>query len=265
MTKITDLIVNSWHNRAVAYDAFISRWPLFTDMADQLVDSLPDDYSGHTLDLAGGSGLLSERLLIRHPLARITLMEPAKNMIELAVHRLGNNVTFVHATAEQLGSHPLSADAVLCNAAFHLMDEEIVFPAIAKVLNPGGICSFNLWGHSFDETAKFEYMVDWLSFVKKAMQEQGEHLPTHSPHIAPRARSIQGLQSIAERCGLALYKYMITEHRTHARFGIEFAAMSENFLKQLEPQKRLDVINRAIELSSGHDVRMSAVFVFLKK
>ncbi len=264
MSFDTKRIVDSWHSRALAYNELIARWPLFTQMADQLIDALPDDFSGHALDLAGGSGLLSERLLIRHPLSNITLIEPAKNMLELAAQRLDPGVKLLNTTAEQLGELHLTADAVLCNAAFHLMNEELVLPAIARALNSGGLCAFNLWGHSFDETANREDIVDWLSFVEKAMQERGENLATHSPSIAPRARSIQELKRRAGECGLELDNYKITEHRTHARFGIEFAAMSDNFLGHLETQKRLGVINRAIELSSGYDLRISVNFVFAK-
>ena len=186
-------------------------------------------------------------------------------MLELAKQRLRNTANFINATAEQLQDLHLKVDAVLCNAAFHLMDEELVLPAIARALNSGGLCAFNLWGHSFDETANRENIVDWLSFVERATQEQGETLATHSPGIAPRTRSIQELKHCAIDSGLELDNYRISEHRTHARFGIEFAAMSDNFLGQFETQKRSEIIKRAIELSSGYDLRMSVDFVFRKQ
>jgi len=265
MAQRTNVIVNSWHSRAVAYDALISRWPLFTEMADKLIDALPGGFVGHALDLAGGSGLLSDRLLLRYPQASITLIEPAINMLKLAKQRLGSDVSLLNTTAEHFGSFNLSADAVLCSAAFHLMDESLVFPAIAETLYPGGIFAFNLWGHSFDETVNQEHMVDPLGFLQTAMQEHGETLGIHLPRMATRARSIKKLERCASGSGLELDNYGITEHRTHARFGIEFSAMSENFLGHLETHKRLDVIKRAIELSSGYDLRMSVHFVFRKR
>ena len=79
-----DEVINSWHVRARAYDKLIKRWPIFTNMVNRLLEFIPEDFDGHALDIAGGSGLLAEHLLRRNPNARMTLVEPAEGMRALA-------------------------------------------------------------------------------------------------------------------------------------------------------------------------------------
>ena len=51
--------IQSWHERAYAYNQLIERWSIFTQMAKRLLDFLPKDFDEHALDIAGGRGLLS--------------------------------------------------------------------------------------------------------------------------------------------------------------------------------------------------------------
>ena len=77
-------IIQSWHERAHKYQQLTERWPIFTNMANRLLDYLPNEFNGHALDIAGGSGLLAKQLLDKFPNAQVTLVEPAENMRELA-------------------------------------------------------------------------------------------------------------------------------------------------------------------------------------
>ncbi len=260
-----DEIIRSWHVRARAYDDLIGRWSIFTEMVDRLIDLIPSDFAGHALDIGGGSGLLSERLLDRHSNASITLVEPAEEMRSLALHRLGDRVEIRDVTSHEVGELGIVADAALCSASFHLMNENTTLPSVAAALKSGSVFAVNLWGHSFDETATLDQKVDWTVFVDLALCESGER-PLPRPKRAPsRLRSADGLRRIGEACGLHLQEKQIVESRIETRFNIEFAAMTDIFLDHVAPVRRERIINRALELCTGIDTIFSVDFRFIKK
>ena len=260
-----DAIVRSWHVRARAYDNLIGHWSIFTEMVDRLIDLIPSDFAGHALDIGGGSGLLSERLLDRYSNASITLMEPAEAMRSLARHRLGTRVEIRDATSDRVGELGMVADAALCSASFHLMNEDTTLPSVAAALKPDSVFAVNLWGHSFQETAALDQKVDWTEFVNLALCESGERPLPHPNRAPPRLRSAEGLRRIGEACGLHLQDKQIVESRIESRFNIEFAAMTDTFLDHVASVKREHIINRALELCIGIDTIFSVDFRFIKK
>ena len=260
-----DAIIRSWHIRARAYNALIGHWTIFTEMVDRLIDLIPSDFAGHALDIGGGSGLLSERLLDRHPNATITLIEPAEAMRSLARHRLGDRVEIRNATSDEVGELGIVADAALCSASFHLMNENTTLPSVAAALKPGSVFAVNLWGHSFDETATLDQTVNWTKFVDLALDENGERPLSRPKRMPPRIRSADRLRSIGAACGLHLQDKQIVESRIETRFNIEFAAMAATFLDHVASVKREHIINRALELCIGIDTVFSVDFRFIKK
>ena len=260
-----DAIVRSWHDRARAYDNLIGHWSIFTEMVDRLIGLIPGDFAGHALDIGGGSGLLSERLLDRHSNASITLVEPAEAMRSLALHRLGSRVEIRDATSDRVGELGIVADAALCSASFHLMNEDTTLPSVAAALKPDSVFAVNLWGHSFEETATLDQKVDWTEFVNLALCESGEQPLPRPKKVPPRLRSAEGLRRIGEACGLHLQDKQIVESRIETRFNIEFAAMTNTFPGRVTPARREHIINRALELCTGIDTIFSVDFRFIRK
>jgi len=214
-----DNVIQSWHERAHAYNRLIDRWPIFTQMANRLLDFLPENFDGHALDIAGGSGLLSEYMLKRHKDVQITLVEPAENMRNLALHFLGNRVEILNSTSDELEKYSLIADAALCNASFHLMDEETTLPSVASVLRKGSIFAVNCWGHSFKEAQALNQKADWMIFVDQALDELVLP-PMNRPSMAkPNIKSAAGLRKIGENCGLRLIESKIVTTEIEAKFN----------------------------------------------
>ena len=257
-------VIYNWHVRPHAYDKLIERRPIFTNMVDRLVEFVPKEFDGHALDIAAGSGLLAEHFLRRNPKARMTLVEPAEGMRALASRRLGNRIIIKDATSEKLDKLELNADAALCNASFHLMNEETTLPSIASVLEKGSVFAVNLWGHSFDETINLEQKVDWIKFVDQALNEF-DLPPMNSPKKStPRIKSKEELRKIGKSCGLHLHETNIVTTEIETQFSIEFAAMGFNFLNQVEKGIRAQVIARALELCCGLDTISTVDFKFEK-
>ena len=110
-------IIDSWQERARAYQGLTEHWPIFGRLADRLIDLLPSPVESPVLDLAAGAGLLSARLLQRHPQTRVYLVEPAEAMLELAVRRVGSrSIGHAQVSAAQLDRVSIRAGAVLCSA-----------------------------------------------------------------------------------------------------------------------------------------------------
>lgn len=248
-----DDVIHSWHVRAHAYDKLIERWPIFTHMVSQLLEFIPNEFDGHALDIAGGSGLLTEHLLERHPKARVTLVEPAEEMRALASRRLGNRIEIRDSTSDKLDKLGLVADAAFCSASFHLMNEETTLPSVASVLNKGSVFAVNLWGHSFDETIAMDQKIEWMQFVDQALCEYEQPAMRRPKKTLRRIKCEDGLRKIGEVCGLHLLKTKIVTAEIETQFNIEFAAMDFNFLNHVETNIRKQVINRALKLCHGVD------------
>jgi len=248
-----DEVINSWHVRARAYDKLIKRWPIFTNMVNRLLEFIPEEFVGHALDIAGGSGLLAEHFLRRSPNAHMTLVEPAEGMRALASRRLGNRIEIKDATSDKLDKLGLTADAALCSASFHLMNEETTLPSVASVLKKGSVFAVNLWGHSFDETINLEQKVDWMKFIDQALSEFDLPSMNRPKKNTPRIKSKEGLRKIGKSCGLHLRETNIVTTEIKTQFSIEFAAMDFNFLNQVEKGIREQVIARALELCRDID------------
>ena len=259
-----DDVIRSWHVRAHDYDKLIERWPIFTYMVDRLLEFIPKEFDGHALDIGGGSGLLAEHLLGRHPKARVTLVEPAEEMRALASRRLGDRIEIRDVTSDKLDKLDLTADASFCSASFHLMNEETTLPSVASVLKKGSVFAANLWGHSFDETIALDQKVEWMQFVNQALGEFDQP-PMHRPKKpARKIKSTDGLRKIGEICGLHLLETKIVTAEIEAQFNIEFAAMDFNFLNQVETDIRKQVIDRALQLCRGVDTISSVDLNFEK-
>ncbi len=259
-----DDVIRSWHDRAHAYNLLIERWPIFTNMVSRLLEFIPKEFDGHALDIGGGSGLLAEHLLENFPKSRVTLVEPAEEMRAMASRRLGNRVEIRDAKSDKLDNLDFVADAALCSASFHLMNEETTLPSVASVLKKGSVFAVNCWGHSFDKAIALNKEVDWIQFVDQALSEFDQS-PIHYPKkTTPRIKSEEGLRKIGKACGLHLLETKIVITEIETQFDIEFAAMDSNFLRRVEKDTRKQVINRALNLCRGVDTISSVDLLFEK-
>lgn len=235
-------------------------------MADRLINSIAADagFNGHLLDIGGGSGLVTQRLLERYPQAKVTLIDPAEQMCALAKNRFGDRIRVETLAGDQVDGWGLSADGALCSAAFHLMDEQTTLPSIAAVLKQGSVFAFNLWGHSFDETASLDRRVDWSVFVDQALSEYQEAALPPVKSAKRRPRNLKTLSEIGEKCRLQFQKKEIVEVQLDAKFHIEFAAMTPSWLGDIGAEKREQIIGRALELASGTSTIFYVDFSFVK-
>lgn len=239
--------IASWEDRARAYHDLTERWPLFGAVAGRLVDQLPEGFSGTALDLGAGAGLLSALVLERFPGARSVLVEPAPAMLAIAEARLGTRVAAAHvAPAEEVGRLGIRADACLANATAHLFDEERVLAGLRRVLPPGAIYAFNLWGHSFETTAD-EPAADWQAVVEGVFEEARLPRPEWPTAAVPRVRRRSGLERIARERGFELVTCRSDEDEISGTFHLDFALMAPTWLERVPEDRRAELVARARE------------------
>jgi SAM-dependent methyltransferase len=248
-------VVASWNVRGRSYRELARRYPLFDTYARRLVaGATSPGFDGALLDVGGGFGLAAAIALDEHPRARATVAEPAAVMRELAREELagfGARAVIVDADAARPPDGPF--DAAIASAVMHLVDEREALPAIARALAVGARFAFNLWGHSFEDTA-----IDpdpgpvWRAALDSAIAELGlTPRPPERPAAAPRIRTRAGLDAAVSASGLELVSLDVDEDRPPAAFHVDFAAMAPSFLPRLSPELRARVVARARELGTA--------------
>ncbi len=106
------------------------RWRRF------LVGRLPQD-GGHVLDVAAGTGLVSERLLTRG--FTVTSLDQSPEMLAVARRRLAERATIVEGRAEQLPFADETFDHLTVTYLLRYVDHPAAtMVELARVVKPGG-------------------------------------------------------------------------------------------------------------------------------
>jgi len=124
-----------------SYDSLIRRAvPRYDEMIDRLVEHLPLG-AARVLELGCGTGNLTLRLLESLPAARITTVDAAPEMTEIAAERARHaaNLTTLTARFEDLSFAPATFDLITsCMSLHHVRDKAALYTALRTWLTPGG-------------------------------------------------------------------------------------------------------------------------------
>ena len=277
-------IVDSWNQRASQYDELVRTQPLFSVLAHRLLDLLtwPSVESRssflarfHAIDLACGTGCVSDALLSRYPLAQVHLIDPSAAMMNLARPRLEGKYgsTFmlssnllraedVHLLSTQFSFIPVSA--IVCSGAMHFMREEDIYPALAPLMQNGASFVYNLWGHptSHDDNGQWKQIVN----LALAQHQEPPYYPP-PPSISSSAlppRSFESLSAIATNCGLMVDEMVMDEDEVGCDVQIQYAAMNAQWLGKLG-KKREAVLERAMQLARKETMTVRTTRVRVSK
>ena len=128
------------HYRATDFE------PYADDLADRVASAGP---RGPVLELACGTGILTERLRARLPASvRIIATDLNPPMLEYARTKRGGmlDIEWQQADAISLPFPDGSFDTVACQFGFMFVpDKAIAFREARRMLNPGGLLAFNVW------------------------------------------------------------------------------------------------------------------------
>jgi tRNA (cmo5U34)-methyltransferase len=126
------------------YDSLIRRAvPRYEEMTARLLDYLPP-HASSILELGCGTGNLTLRLAKKYPDAKLTLVDAAPPMLEVARARLGSRAaTFAASTFETMDFEPASFDLVTSTISLHHVREKApLYRAVRRTIRPGGTFRF---------------------------------------------------------------------------------------------------------------------------
>jgi SAM-dependent methyltransferase len=130
-----------WNGSAERYDAAEAEALRYGTVAAVMMQLAEIGKGMHVIDLACGTGTVTEHLLARYGEndVSVTAVDSSRAMLAAARRRLSSAVHFELANAEDLDRVIVRrTDRVLCSAAIWQMNMRRVFRAIRAVLRPGG-------------------------------------------------------------------------------------------------------------------------------
>ena len=139
----------SFEVSADAYGQFMGRFS--RPLAEQFVDLVGVEPGQRVLDVGCGSGALTEVLVSRVGVDRVSAVDPSESFVEVVrsaypsmdVHRSG---------AESLPFPARSFDVVLAQLVVHFMTDPVAGIAeMARTTAPGGVVATSVWDHAGDK------------------------------------------------------------------------------------------------------------------
>jgi malonyl-CoA O-methyltransferase len=150
-------VKHSFHRQAVEYDAHAA---VQKRVVERFLHLLAEEGGSpaRILDVGAGTGLLARQLADRHPAALLSCVDLAPGMAATAQQRLGSKALVAVADAEHLPFADSSFDCVVSTSTFQwLTTLDGAFAEAWRVLAPGGLFAFALFGHGTFNELKVSY------------------------------------------------------------------------------------------------------------
>ncbi len=191
---------------AQEYDARALRaQPRYREMLAQVVAALPGA-AENVLELGCGTGALTIRLAQRFPKARLTAVDAAPEMIEIARQRLVRhrsrslaNVACTSALFEELELSDHTYDLIVSNMSLHhVVDKERLYTRIRRALRPGG---FVVFGDELTGAVPYveqRHWDGWLEFARRP----GHLTENEVADIVRHAQELDHYETLPAQLGL---------------------------------------------------------------
>lgn len=140
-------IKNHFENEAKEFDEIIVKLiPYYNQIVDAMVDAIPfpNDRDIKVIDLGCGTGTISKKVLEKYPKAKITCVDIAEKMLEIAKYKLGDSENFRYISGD-FNSFEFddTYDVIVSSLALHHLatdeDKNKFYGKIYETLNEGGV------------------------------------------------------------------------------------------------------------------------------
>lgn len=188
-------------------------------MVDALVVGLPfeDDARINVIDVGCGTGTIAKRIKGRYHNARITCLDFADNMLQMAGGKLGNGPGLKYVLADiRTYDFDRAYDVVASSLALHHLptdeDKKTFYTKVSRALRPGGffynadvvLGQSDAWQHS--------YMEKWKEFMRRSVDDaeiENKWIPSYENEDRPArlVDQIEWLKNIGLSDVDVLWKY----------------------------------------------------------
>ncbi len=119
---------------------------LFNAPANDIVNRIPKN-TGTILELAAGTGIVTELIMEKFPNTKITVTDLNPDMLKVAQEKItGGNIEWAIVNAEEIPYGDNTFDCVICQFGIMFVPErQKMVNESYRVLKPGGTLLFNTW------------------------------------------------------------------------------------------------------------------------
>lgn len=186
---------HSFHRQALEYDAHAAVQKRVVERFLQILDD-GEGSPARILDVGAGTGLLARQLADRHPAALLSCVDLAPGMAATARQRLDSRAVVAVADAEHLPFADASFDCVVSTSTFQwLTTLDAAFAEAWRVLAPGGLFAFALFGHGTFHELKNSYR-SALAAVGREDEDRTQRFFTEAEAGAALARTGFGVRRL---------------------------------------------------------------------
>ncbi|KAF2794036.1 methyltransferase domain-containing protein [Melanomma pulvis-pyrius CBS 109.77] len=135
------------------------------------------------IDLAAGTGKLTELLAARHEQFNIVAVEPHEGMREQLVRKTLEHVTATDGLSTSIPADSESVDAVFAAQAFHWFANEGSLMEIHRVLKPGGVLGM-IWNvEDYNSPRSYPTTSSWESKIRDHLFSLDDIIDDHEPRF----------------------------------------------------------------------------------
>ena len=217
-TMATDRIKAHFEEEAKEFDEIIQKLiPHYNEMIDALVSviNFPKESKFSMMDLGCGTGTISKAVRNKFPHAKVTCVDIAGKMLEIAKDKIGGDVKCIQADFNSF-VFTERYDLIVSSLALHHLesdDDKLRFyKKIHSALNSGGLFVNIDVVLASDEDLQKVYMEKWLEYMARNVSEEeidGKWLPNYYAEDRP-TKMISHVEML-KKCGFTatdvVYKY----------------------------------------------------------
>ena len=214
----TERIKKHFEEEANEFDIIIQKLiPHYNQMIDALVSVIPfsDEKVFSMIDLGCGTGTISQAVKSRFSNVKITCVDIAEKMLEIAKEKIGGNLICIQADFNKF-DFPEKYDLVLSSLALHHLENDsdklAFYEKIYSALNQNGMfINIDVVLGSDDEIQDV-YMKKWKEFMRKNVSDEeinNKWFPTYYAEDRP-TQLISHLEILKKSgfcCIDVIYKY----------------------------------------------------------
>lgn len=214
----TDRIKKHFEDEASEFDAIIQRLiPFYNEMIDALVCAIPFSHEKvfSMIDLGCGTGTIAQSVKLQYPKVKITCVDIAEKMLEIAREKIGGDITCIQADLNEFEFFE-KYDLIVSSLALHHLENDgdkfAFYKKIFSSLNQNGVFINADVVLGSDVEIQDMYMKKWKEFMRKnVMDEEIENkwLPNYYAEDRP-IQLISHLDMLKKSgfcCVDVIYKY----------------------------------------------------------